>query len=66
MPAESVGNMSESCRTYHEISIKHLNAYLDELEHRFKNRKNKFLFRDTLLKLVKAEKLPYSELVKAA
>jgi transposase-like protein len=52
--------------TYHKISIKHLDAYLDELEHRFNNRKNKFLFRDTLLKLVKAEKLPYSELVKAA
>ena len=52
--------------TYHKISIKHLDAYLDELEHRFNNRKNKFLFRDTLLKLVKAEKLPYRELVKAA
>lgn len=37
----------------------HLDAYLDELEHRFNNRHNKFLFRDTLLKLVKAEKLPY-------
>jgi transposase-like protein len=52
--------------TYHKLSIKHLDAYLDELEHRFNNRGNKFLFRDTLLKLVKAEKLPYSELVKAA
>jgi transposase-like protein len=52
--------------TYHKLSIKHLDAYLDELEHRFNNRKNKFLFRDTLLKLVKAEKLPYAELTKAA
>jgi transposase-like protein len=52
--------------TYHKISIKHLDAYLDELEHRFNNRKNKFLFRDTLLKLVNAEKLPYQELIKAA
>jgi transposase-like protein len=52
--------------TYHRISIKHLDAYLDELEHRFNNRKNKYLFRDTLLKLVNAEKLPYQELVKAA
>ncbi len=40
--------------------------YLDELEHRFNNRENKFLFRDTLLNLVKAEKLPYAELTKAA
>jgi transposase-like protein len=52
--------------TYHKISIKHLDAYLDELEHRYNNRKNKFLFRDTLLKLVKSEKLPYAELTKAA
>lgn len=51
--------------TYHQLSMKRLDAYLDELEHRFNNRSNQFLFRDTLLKLVKAEKLPYSELVKA-
>jgi hypothetical protein len=52
--------------TYHKLTVKHLNAYLDELEHRLNNRTNKFLFRDTLLKLVKVEKLPYSELTKAA
>src|SRR5438132_1979226 len=52
--------------TYHRISIKHLDAYLDELEHRFNNRKNKFLFRDTLLKLVNAGALPYEKLTKAA
>ena len=52
--------------TYHQLSVKHLDAYLDELEHRFNNRDNQFLFRDTLLKLVKAEKLPYAELTKAA
>jgi transposase-like protein len=52
--------------SYHRVSIKHLDAYLDELEHRFNNRKNEYIFRDTLTKLVKAEKLPYSELTKAA
>ena len=52
--------------TYHRISIKHLDAYLDELEHRFNNRKNQYLFRDTLLKLISASALPYRELVKAA
>ena len=52
--------------TYHRISIKHLDAYLDELEHRFNNRKNEYIFRDTLTKLVNAAKLPYLELVKAA
>jgi len=52
--------------TYHRISIKHLDAYLDELEHRFNNRKNQYLFRDTLLKLLSASAFPYHELVKAA
>jgi transposase-like protein len=52
--------------TYHQISVKHLHAYLDELEQRFNNRDNKFLFRDTLVKLVKAEVLPYQKLTKAA
>jgi len=31
---------------YHKLSAKHLDAYLDELEHRFNNRDNRFLFRD--------------------
>lgn len=52
--------------SYHKVSIKHLDAYLDELEHRFNNRKNEYIFRDTLTKLVQAAKLPYSELIKAA
>jgi transposase-like protein len=52
--------------SYHKVSIKHLDAYLDELEHRFNNRKNEYIFRDTLTKLVNAAKLPYQELVKAA
>ncbi|SRR5260221_4455914 len=51
---------------YHKVSMKHLDAYLDELEHRFNNRKNEFIFRDTLTKLVTAAALPYRELVKAA
>jgi transposase-like protein len=52
--------------TYHKVSVKHLDAYLGELEHRFNNRENKFLFRDTLLKLVEAKKLTYSELTRTA
>jgi hypothetical protein len=52
--------------TYHKLSAKHLDAFLDELEHRFNNRDNQYLFRDTLLKLVKSDKLPYAELTKAA
>jgi transposase-like protein len=50
--------------SYHKVSTKHLDAYLDELEWRFNNRDNPYLFRDTLLKLINAENLPYESLVK--
>ena len=49
--------------SYHKLSEKHLDAYLDEFEWRFNNRENQWLFRDTLMKLVKAEALQYRELV---
>lgn len=49
--------------SYHKVSTKHLDAYLDELEWRFNNRDNPFLFRDTLLKLIKSENLPYEKLI---
>ncbi|MBL7165818.1 MAG: transposase [Dehalococcoidales bacterium] len=48
--------------SYHKVSHKHLDAYLDELEWRFNNRNNPYLFRDTLLKLIQAENLPYGQL----
>ena len=41
-------------------------AYLDEIAWRFNNRKNPFLFRDTMLKLIHSENLEYKELTKAA
>ncbi len=50
--------------SYHQVSKKHLDAYLDELEWRFNNRNNEYLFRDTLLKLINSENLPYEELTK--
>lgn len=49
--------------SYHKVSHKHLDAYLDELEWRFNNRDNPYLFRDTLLKLIKSENLPYGQLI---
>jgi transposase-like protein len=49
--------------SYHQVSKKHLDSYLDELEWRFNNRENPYLFRDTLLKLIKSENLPYQDLV---
>ena len=48
--------------SYHKVSHKHLDSYLDELEWRFNNRENPYLFRDTLLKLIKSENLPYEKL----
>lgn len=49
--------------SFHHVSVKHLDAYLDELEWRFSNRNNPFLFRDTMRELVNAENLEYKELV---
>ena len=51
--------------TWHRISAKHLQAYLDEMCFRFDNRKNPYLFRDTLLRLLKTEHLEYKELTAA-
>ena len=48
--------------TYHKLSVKHLNAYLDELEWRYNNRDNPFLFRDTLRQLIDANRLEYKTL----
>ncbi len=50
--------------SYHKVSVKHLDSYLDELEWRFNNRNNEYLFRDTLLKLIRSENLEYRELIK--
>ena len=48
--------------TWHKVSAKHLPAYLDEMCFRFNNRKNPFLFRDTLTRLVNTSNLEYKEL----
>jgi transposase-like protein len=47
---------------YHHVSAKHLDRYLDELEWRFNNRQNPFLFRDTLRQLLKGDALKYGDL----
>ena len=49
--------------TWHKISAKHLPAYLDEMCFRFNNRKNPYLFRDTILKLIASQNIEYKELV---
>jgi len=48
---------------YHQVSTKHLDAYLDELEFRFNNHENPYMFRDAMLKLLLAETLPYKKLI---
>lgn len=49
--------------SYHKVSRKHLDSYLDELEWRFNNRENPYLFRDTLIKLITSDNLPYEKLI---
>jgi transposase-like protein len=49
--------------SYHQLSAKHLPAYVDEFQFRFNNRHNQYLFRDTLMRLVSSSSLPYQELV---
>src|SRR5207245_5151311 len=48
--------------TWHKVSAKHLSAYLDEMCFRFNNRRNQFLFRDTLMKMIHSPNLEYNHL----
>lgn len=51
---------------WHKLSAKHLQAYLEEMCFRFNNRKNPYIFRDTILKLIAAPNLEYKELTSSA
>ncbi|HSR68234.1 MAG TPA: IS1595 family transposase [Acidobacteriota bacterium] len=48
---------------YHKVSVKHLDRYLDELEFRFNNRRNPFIFRDALRLMVGTGNMEYRELI---
>lgn len=48
--------------SFHQVSDKHLQAYLDEFSFRFNRRKSEQLFVDTLKALVAAPKLPFAQL----
>lgn len=50
---------------WHKVSAKHLMAYLQEMTWRYNNRKNPYLFRDTLMRLIQSENLEYKELIAA-
>jgi ISXO2-like transposase domain len=51
---------------WHRVGAKHLPAYLDEMCFRFNNRKNPYLFRDTILKLITSPNLEYKKLTEPA
>ena len=48
---------------FHQVSAKHLDRYLEELEWRYSNRDNDHIFVDTLRRMVATEHLTYRELV---
>lgn len=52
--------------SYHQLSMKHLDRYLDEFEFRFNNRHNSYLFRDTLMRLLQSSNIEYKQLTKDA
>ena len=49
--------------SFHKVSAKHLDRYLDELEWRFSNRDNDHIFVHTLRRIVNTEHLTYQKLV---
>ena len=49
--------------TFHKMSLKHMDRYLEELEWRFNNRDNPNIFRDTMERVVNTGTLTYKELV---
>jgi transposase-like protein len=51
---------------YHQVSVKHLDAYLDEFKWRFNQRENEHLFHDTMARLLKAPKMEFKELITKA
>jgi transposase-like protein len=51
--------------TWHRLSAKHLQAYCDEMCFRFNNRKNPYLFRDTIQRMLSADNLEFKELIAA-
>jgi transposase-like protein len=52
--------------SFHQVSAKHIDRYFDEFEWRVNNRKNRYAFRDTMLRLIGAQALPYKGLTRTA
>ena len=49
--------------SFHKMSVKHMDRYLEELEWRFNNRKNPYIFRDALRRIMNTDPLQYNELI---
>ncbi len=49
--------------SFHKMSLRHLDRYLDELEWRFNNRQNPYIFRDTLARIMNTDPLEYEDLI---
>ena len=49
--------------TFHKMSAKHMDRYLEELEWRYNNRDNPSIFRDTLRRIMDTDPLEYRDLV---
>ena len=49
--------------SFHKISVKHMDRYLEELEWRFNNRDNPHIFRDALARIINTDPLEYRDLV---
>ncbi|MDE2751516.1 MAG: transposase, partial [Gemmatimonadota bacterium] len=49
--------------SFHKMSVKHMDRYLEELEWRFNNRENPNIFPDTLRRIVRTDPMSYRELV---
>ena len=43
--------------SFHKMSVKHMDRYLEELEWRFNNRNNPYIFRDALRRIVHTDPL---------
>jgi len=52
--------------SYHKVSKKHLPSYLEEVEFKYNNRENPYIFRETIKALVLSEPIPYSALIDKA
>ncbi|MBI4479467.1 MAG: IS1595 family transposase [Acidobacteria bacterium] len=52
--------------SFHKVSEKHLDRYLDEFTYRFNGRKDEHLFTATLKNLVNAKAMPFEKLTKTA